>query len=531
MATMLMSVEFFDFEIQRSMLLNPNIQWQFTNASQMGFEMITKFLQSRVQLTETQPSKIQLVIDRVLDFLEGDPHLPCREVKEELKTVLLASAGLSATFASMQDLVRPFHDDATGETTIPGFEKEAVLSHCVVAAAALNNTDMLRRLLELGANVTTISQYFGEPLSIAAYHGSLDAFTFLLQNGATLGTNGPAPTYAFNTLSNSNALSYAILAGQDHIIEEMVEKCEIFLPAREWGKALAYAARTGHLSTLELIVQYAGNNIGLQDFEIAMTGEVFAGACRRGWIPLVKWLLDQAAYFGEDIYLGRMGFQSAAAGGHVRVLEMFVAHAAAVSSTQERNLTQNILFQALEFAIANGHYGAVEYLLQKGASLEKTNQNFHTPLDLAYHASNIDMANFLIARGAKLNNLYKWSALKNAASRGNEDQISFLLQNGIAPDPLEDTSSAQFRQESPLFAALLSCHFRIARRLLKAGATPVVPPGKAPGDKVSAVQWDVREWGCRCTYEQGCQPWHRQTIDDEAWKEFDMDETVYICRG
>jgi ankyrin repeat protein len=107
------------------------------------------------------------------------------------------------------------------------------------------------------------------------------------------------------------------------------------------------------------------------------------------------------------------------------------------------------------------------------AELEKVDVNSEissraTPLMIAALGNHVDMATLFIEHGADVNyrNVYGWSALHAAASRGNAAMVDFLLQHGAKPNLLSKGAV------SPLILAARAQSTPVVCCLLRAGANP-----------------------------------------------------------
>ena len=119
-------------------------------------------------------------------------------------------------------------------------------------------------------------------------------------------------------------------------------------------------------------------------------------------------------------------------------------------------------------AVRAGNLEKVKTLLQDRAEfLNNPDQNQKTPLHLALESGHIDIAKYLIGRGADINlkDKDKAAPLHNAAYLGNIDIVDLLLKKGAA-----SLNEGNFRGQTPLHFACERGHPGAAARLLDAGA-------------------------------------------------------------
>ena len=134
-----------------------------------------------------------------------------------------------------------------------------------------------------------------------------------------------------------------------------------------------------------------------------------------------------------------------------------------------------LLFFAITAAAAEIHDAVRSGDLEKVKTLLKSNnewlnnpdQNQKTPLHLALESGHIDIASYLIERGADINlkDKDKASPLHNAAYLGNLEIVDLLLKKGAT-----SLNEGNFRGQTPLHFACERGHPEVANCLLDAGA-------------------------------------------------------------
>ncbi|NWR80013.1 ASB12 protein, partial [Centropus unirufus] len=179
----------------------------------------------------------------------------------------------------------------------------------------------------------------------------------------------------------------------------------------------------------------------------------------------------------------------AAAKGHLRSVEVLLAHGAEVDSLDVK--AQTPLF----IAVSNGHRECVKLLLAAGASPMGSIYNNCSPLLIAARDGDVDILRQLLDHGAETNvraRLPEWAAnsaacsgpLYLAAVYGHLECFKTLLLYGADPDYncTEERVIAQIKEPKTLLETCLrhGCGREFIKLLIDFGANVYLP--NAPGD-------------------------------------------------
>lgn len=246
-------------------------------------------------------------------------------------------------------------------------------------------------------------------------------------------TSLPTPQQRYQQLINfyehpSESLIKAAETGKIGIIQDMIQIATILsLSYHALERALLAAVELGHLDVVKLL------------------------------IPVVMRLLDQAAEHGtetalieslrSDLYARALKF--AAGYGRINVVEYLI------DLSGPTNKLKLILNDALLVAASNGQINMARFLIQKGAT------DLNNALRAAAHSDHIDLARYLISNGAT----DIGTALIWASMGGHLPMVRFLLLTGAVKK--EDLDEA-------LIEASRMGRLDVVKELIDVGATQLI---------------------------------------------------------
>ena len=155
--------------------------------------------------------------------------------------------------------------------------------------------DIVRQLIDFGADVNQISDEKGTPLCVACMEGHADIAQFLISKGALV--HDPA-------LGNSSPISLACKSGKSEVMEFLLSEEPLLI--RTHGQVLLYeACRLGHSQVVRLLIK-KGVDVDppqtLSDSQGSRApGSPLQGACIGRQTAIVNYLIENGANVTCDI--------------------------------------------------------------------------------------------------------------------------------------------------------------------------------------------------------------------------------------
>lgn len=224
-------------------------------------------------------------------------------------------------------------------------------------AARVGSLDIVKLLLENGANPNALGGRHGSALQAAALWKHSDMVKLLLESGAN--PNGPDGRYWYGS-----ALQAAAEIGSHNRVKLLLEnEADPNAPGGRYGSALQAAAHSGSSDIVELLLENGSNPNALG----GLFGSALLAAARKGHLEIVKFLLEHKADPNIRDKLGSSAVTYAAANGHLKMVTVLLEAGAEVNAQGGR------LRNALRAAASHGHEEVVAILLDNGADIKSLN--------------------------------------------------------------------------------------------------------------------------------------------------------------
>ena len=383
-------------------------------------------------------------------MLEQVPALRAAAVAgdaEKVRQLLAADAptdaqdshGATVLYRVIETYLEPAHLDPFGSTEEDGFRP--------LHPATEGHMEVVRLLIQAGAKVDSVTRW-------GNMHRSL-------------------------TLSNSNPLHVAALAGQPEIVGLLIESGQDingyldFRNHRDAHNALSLALRNNpNEEVAELLIQ-AGVDVnaphqvgsGFRDtplHTVAAMGEEITMS-----VNIAKALINAGANLNAKLGqpntlalgVGRTPLHQAASVNHIAMVKLLLENGASV------NVKDDFDNSPLHLAIHEGHGKLAKLLIESGAYIHSRNDNGNLPVQVAAFAGLPDVITLLIDAGSPINAQDQAgdTPLHDAAAQGHVEAAQVLVGAGA------DVNATNNAGETPLDLAEQGGHGSVAEVLKAAG--------------------------------------------------------------
>uniref|UniRef100_A0A3Q1FZ25 Ankyrin 3 n=1 Tax=Acanthochromis polyacanthus TaxID=80966 RepID=A0A3Q1FZ25_9TELE len=319
---------------------------------------------------------------------------------------------------------------------------------CYLRAARAGNLEKALDYLKNGVDINICNQNGLNALHLASKEGHVEVVAELIKQGA----NVDAATKKGNT-----ALHIASLAGQTDVVKELVNHgANVNAQSQNGFTPLYMAAQENHMD----VVQFLLDNGSSQSIATEDGFTPLAVALQQGHDQVVSLLLENDTK--GKVRLPALHIAARKDDTKAAALLLQNDHNADVESKMMVNRTTESGFTPLHIAAHYGNINVATLLLNRGAAVDFKARNDITPLHVASKRGNSNMVRLLLERGAKIDARTKdgLTPLHCGARSGHEQVVEMLLDRG-API-LSKTKNGL----SPLHMATQGDHLNCVQLLL-----------------------------------------------------------------
>ncbi|XP_072883385.1 ankyrin-3 isoform X6 [Hemitrygon akajei] len=316
-------------------------------------------------------------------------------------------------------------------------------------AARAGNLEKALDYIKSGVDINICNQNGLNALHLASKEGHIGVVSELIQ----LGANVDAATKKGNT-----ALHIASLAGQAEVVHVLVTNgANINAQSQNGFTPLYMAAQENHLEVVKFLLDNgASQSIATEDGFTPL-----AVALQQGHDQVVSLLLENDTK--GKVRLPALHIAARKDDTKAAALLLQNDHNADVESKMTVNRTTESGFTPLHIAAHYGNINVATLLLNRGAAVDFTARNDITPLHVASKRGNANMVKLLLDRGSQIEAKTRdgLTPLHCAARSGHEQVVEMLLDRG-API-LSKTKNGL----SPLHMATQGDHLNSVKLLLQ----------------------------------------------------------------
>ncbi|KAM4526015.1 uncharacterized protein V3H82_000468 isoform 10-T10 [Fundulus diaphanus] len=327
-------------------------------------------------------------------------------------------------------------------------KKKTDVNACYLRSARAGNLEKALEYLKNGVDINICNQNGLNALHLASKEGHVEVVAELIKQGA----NVDAATKKGNT-----ALHIASLAGQSDVVKELVTNgANVNAQSQNGFTPLYMAAQENHLE----VVQFLLDNGSSQSIATEDGFTPLAVALQQGHDQVVSLLLENDTK--GKVRLPALHIAARKDDTKAAALLLQNDHNADVESKMMVNRTTESGFTPLHIAAHYGNINVATLLLNRGAAVDFKARNDITPLHVASKRGNTNMVRLLLERGAKIDARTKdgLTPLHCGARSGHEQVVEMLLNRG-API-LSKTKNGL----SPLHMATQGDHLNCVQLLL-----------------------------------------------------------------
>ncbi|XP_068455702.1 ankyrin-2b isoform X8 [Clinocottus analis] len=316
-------------------------------------------------------------------------------------------------------------------------------------AARAGNIDKVLEFLKGGVDISTCNQNGLNALHLAAKEGHVDLVQELLERGAAVDSA---------TKKGNTALHISSLAGQAEVVKLLVKRgADINSQSQNGFTPLYMAAQENHMDVVRYLLENGGN-------QSTATEDGFtplAIALQQGHNQVVSVLLENDTK--GKVRLPALHIAARKDDTKSAALLLQNDHNADVQSKMMVNRTTESGFTPLHIAAHYGNVNVATLLLNRGAAVDFTARNGITPLHVASKRGNTNMVGLLLDRGSQIDAKTRdgLTPLHCAARSGHDPAVELLLERGA---PLLARTKNGL---SPLHMAAQGDHVECVKHLLQ----------------------------------------------------------------
>ena len=337
-------------------------------------------------------------------------------------------------------------------------------------AAKEGHLDIVRYLLDRGANPNATNHYGVSVLWIPCQRGLIRIVELLLERGADPEIAPSGPEAEERSISGWTPLYAAIKSRQYPVVKLLLNKGANPNAITSLGSTpFLLASEIGDLEVIKCFVEHGADldysPSGKEADELNITGQTaLFMATLKEQNDVVQYLIEKGSKVNVKNRYGVSPLLLCAEGGNETLVKLLVSVGADVNMSPSGDLAVEHILAGqtpLYGSAKKGHYHICKFLLENGADVNAQTMTGATPLYTAVEEGHFEICQLLIEYGADVNlcpkgdwarelNINQQSPLLLACIKNNTQISELLLENGA------DVNLVNERGSSPL---LVVCQY------------------------------------------------------------------------
>ncbi|WYZ43460.1 hypothetical protein EsH8_VI_001159 [Colletotrichum jinshuiense] len=344
------------------------------------------------------------------------------------------------TIRSLANLAVTYHDQGRYE------EAQKIVTEALYVSSLNGHVEVVKFLLERGADVTVATNDGRTPLYTASQNGHPEIIKLLLDKGADITVvtkHGQTPLHAASENSHPEVVRLLIELGSD-----------INTATNNGLTPLHLASENGHPEVVRLLIE-----LGADTTVVTKHGQTPLHAASENSHPeVVRLLIELGSDINTATNNGLTPLHLASENGHPEVVRLLIELGADTTVVTKHGQTP------LHLASENSHPEVVRLLVELGSDIIAATNDGRTPLYIASQNGHFEVVKLLIDKGADIATAtkkgripldaaslgaYYGNALQAASRAGHENIVQMLLGKGADVSAQGDkhgkTLQAEFR--------------------------------------------------------------------------------------
>jgi len=279
-----------------------------------------------------------------------------------------------AAHCGLHTMVRYLIIERSLDVNSRGFRKKSTPLH---RASAMGHVEVVRTLLEHGADMTAQNEDGSTPLHRASRRGCVEVLRVLLEHGADATAqdkNRSTPLHQASIAGHVDSMRILLQYGVDATAQD-----------KNGWTPLHLASYEGHVKVTRFLLEH-GVDATVQD----KNGRTpLHRAAFEGHSEITSVFLEHGVDATAQEEDGRTLLHRASFGGHVKVVRILLEHGTDAKVQDKKGWTP------LHYASREGHLEVVQVLLERGADATIKDKNGRIPSKLAFQKGHKEVARIL----------------------------------------------------------------------------------------------------------------------------------------